>query len=137
MITHGLPYLRKLIGCQAGDFTLTSVWIDCSGVVKRIASPVKEKTNVNTVVKHRKARSDAQIDEQAYLYGHLGYEDIPQWLQGELSTLTTLQHNTRPASDLEQWDTVADATEHRITNNEKSTTDILNKYSNKGNQLYV
>ena len=129
MDTYKKPWLRKLIGCQPDDYTRSCVWVDSKSVINHVTKPKQEMCYDLVRLKPRKALTDEQIDTTAYHYGHLGYEDLPQWLQGELSTLTTLQRNTRLPSELEQWDTVVDAYEHRITNKEMTTKDYLNKYN--------
>jgi hypothetical protein len=111
-------------------YTRSCVWVDCSSTRKSITKPKQKVRYVPVRLKPRKKLTDDQVEAKLTYYDHLGYEDIPQWLQAELSVRhNSLVPETRTASEREQWDTVADAYEHRVTNKEMTTKDYIRKYN--------
>ena len=60
-------------------------------------------------------------------YDELGFDSMPGWLKLELQARNITFEKRRP-TDLEQWETVSDAREHRILNNEKTIKDFQDKY---------
>lgn len=101
MNTFNKPYLRKLIGCQDGDFTSTTVWVDC-GVTRRgksaLASQAKEASNAQLRLKPRKPLTDSLVEDTLQRYEHLGYEDIPTYLRVYLSTRRDMFHRRSKTS---------------------------------------
>jgi len=65
-------------------------------------------------------------------FGDVGYDDLPSWLKHELIA-RGLQFPKREPTDLERWETIMDATEHRIMNKELAIEDYINHYTGKRN----
>ena len=86
--------------------------------------------------KIRPYMEDEEVREALRDYEDLGYEDLPDWLQREL-IVRDLPHKSRRPSDLEKWDTVSDAREHRIVNNELSIQDYIDHYTGKRDYNHV
>jgi len=60
-------------------------------------------------------------------YDEQGFEALPSWLQQELQ-VRHITFQRREPTELEKWETIADAREHRILNNEKTIKDYMDKY---------
>ena len=56
-----------------------------------------------------------------------GFDDLPEWIQIELQA-RRLSFERREPTELEKWETVKDAREHRIMNKELTINDYLDKY---------
>ena len=87
----------------------------------------KAKVDLHTMVKLKPIMSDAEIKRHLAEYDEQGFDDMPEWLQTELKA-RNLTFKKRAPTELEQWDTVSDAREHRIVNNEKILRDYQDKY---------
>ncbi len=74
-----------------------------------------------------KYMSDEEVNQALEEYGNRGFEKLPRWLQHELKA-RNLTWRPHPPTDLEAWDTVADARVHRITHNELTIKDYQDKY---------
>jgi hypothetical protein len=68
-------------------------------------------------------------------YDEQAFEDMPDWLQLELQ-VRQFKFGPREPTDLEKWETVRDAREHRIMNNEKTLEDYKDKYK-KGKSFTI
>lgn len=71
--------------------------------------------------------TDIEVSVALLDYDDVGYEDVPDWLRSELESRNMLVARRKP-TELEQWDTVADAREHRIVNKELTIQDYVDKY---------
>jgi len=71
--------------------------------------------------------TDIEVSVALLDYDDVGYEDVPDWLRSELESRNMLVVRRKP-TELEQWDTVADAREHRIVNKELTIQDYVDKY---------
>ena len=60
-------------------------------------------------------------------YGDRGYEDLPAWLKAEMLA-RNLTWRPRKPTELEMWETVKDAREHRIVNKQLDLKDYIDKY---------
>ena len=60
-------------------------------------------------------------------HGNHGFDKLPRWLRQELK-VRRIQWPTREPTDLEAWETVSDAREHRIMNKELTIKDYQDKY---------
>ena len=76
--------------------------------------------------------SDEEVNRHLSEYGDSGYDDLPDWLRSEVRSRNLLYEKRQP-TDIEKWETVSDAREHRITNNELTLQDYKDKYLNGRN----
>jgi hypothetical protein len=77
--------------------------------------------------------TDEEVSRYLAEYDESGFDDIPNWLQQELKVRNLVIPKRQP-SELEQWETVSDAREHRIINKELTQQDYVDKYR-KGKSL--
>ena len=63
-------------------------------------------------------------------YGDVGYEDMPKWLRQELEC-RDLRFDIRQPTEQEIIETIQDAKDHRLLNNEMTTNDLMEKYHAK------
>ena len=71
--------------------------------------------------------TDEEVMGALEIYGDLGFDKLPDWLRQELE-VRKIPWPRREASDLEKWETVEDAREHRIVNKELIIKDYQDKY---------
>jgi hypothetical protein len=71
--------------------------------------------------------TDEEVSIELLAYDDVGYEDVPAWLRQELESRGMVVPRREP-TELEMWDTVKDALEHRIINKELTIKDYLDKY---------
>jgi len=79
--------------------------------VKKIKPPMSDHAVINALDRHNES----------------GFDDLPNWLKKELRTRNINMPPRRP-TDIEKWETVSDAREHRITNKELTIRDYQDKY---------
>ena len=79
--------------------------------------------------------SDEEVSRYLAEYDESGFDDIPNWLQQELKA-RNLQIPKRWPTDMEKWETVGDAREHRIVNKELTQEDYKDKYF-KGKSITI
>jgi len=76
-------------------------------------------------------RNTYMTDEEVWLelqeYDELGYEDMPQYLKNELIG-RRITFDRRNPTDSEMLETLEDAKEHRLMNNEMNIEDYKEKY---------
>ena len=77
--------------------------------------------------------TDEEIKRHLAEYDESGFDDLPGWLQSELK-VRQLVFKKRQPTDMEKWETVSDAREHRIINKELTQQDYVDKYR-KGKSL--
>jgi hypothetical protein len=71
--------------------------------------------------------TNEDIDRYISMYDEQAFQDMPYWLR-ETVRHRELTYTSREPTELEQWETVSDAREHRILNNEKTMQDFKDKY---------
>jgi hypothetical protein len=71
--------------------------------------------------------TDDQIAFMLLQYDDVAFSAIPHWLQGQVIS-RNMEFQRRLPTELEMWETVSDAREHRITNNELTMQDYMDKY---------
>ena len=71
--------------------------------------------------------TDEELMKALSEYDEVGFDDLPSWIQDELRA-RNLTFDSRRPTELEQWETVSDAREHRIVNKELTIKDYLDKY---------
>jgi len=79
--------------------------------------------------------TDEEIKRHLAAYDESGFDDLPSWLQSELK-VRQLVFKKRQPTELEQWETVSDAREHRIVNKELTQEDYKDKYM-KGRSITI
>jgi hypothetical protein len=112
-----------------GRYINYCVWIEC-GVLLKAVSTVNEQFNKIyelPMMEIKPYMTDEEVMKELSQYDEHGFEDLPSWLKDEIRA-RNLPIPARSPSDLEQWETVSDALEHRITNNELTVNDYINKY---------
>ena len=77
--------------------------------------------------RYPKYMTDEEVNRALEEYGDRGFDRLPSWLQHELR-VRNLTWEPRSPTDLEAWDTIADAREHRIIHNELTIKDYQDKY---------
>jgi hypothetical protein len=63
-------------------------------------------------------------------YGEFGFKKLPKWLQTQIKIRSPIFKRRSP-TEIEMWDTVSDAREHRIINKQLTTQDYLDHYRGK------
>ena len=74
--------------------------------------------------------TDEEIMFELSHYDEQAFDDLPSWLQQELQ-VRQIPIPKRQPTEIEMWETVSDAQEHRIMNNERTLQDIKDKYLGK------
>ena len=122
----------------SSEYTTYCVWVECMSdeTRQRLIKPKPPKLVATAMKKIRPYMEDEEVREALRDYEDLGYEDLPDWLQREL-IVRDLPHKSRRPDDIEKWDTVSDAREHRIVNNELSIQDYIDHYTGKRDYNHV
>jgi hypothetical protein len=120
--------LRSLVGCKDGDYIRYCIWTP-------VTNPNRERKRVvkrvfTAMNKVKPYMTDEELHRELSQFDESGFDDIPNWLQQELRA-RQLPIPKRFPTELEQWETVSDAREHRITNNELTLKDYKDKYLGK------
>ena len=71
--------------------------------------------------------SDEEIRVEVERYGEHSFDSLPQWLQQELHA-RQLTWIPRTPTEYEQFETINDAIEHRLYNNEMTAQDHINLF---------
>ena len=79
------------------------------------------------MIKLRPYMEDEEVNKHLSEYGELGFDDIPSWLKNEVKARNLIYEKRMP-TEMEQWETVSDAREHRIMNKELTQQDYIAKY---------
>ena len=122
----------------SAEYTTYCVWVEPMSDEKR-QSLIKQQPPklVQTAMnKIRPYMEDEEVRKALLEYDDLGYQDLPDWLQRELRA-RDLPHKIRRPTELEQWETVSDAREHRIVNKELNIQDYLDHYTGKKDYNHV
>ena len=129
--------LKKVIPLS-NEYTTYCVWVESMSDEKRqrLTKRVAEPVPVMLVEHTRKYMEDEEVREALREYDNHGFENLPDWLQCELIA-RNLPHERRMPTEFEQWETVSDATEHRIVNKELTVKDYLNHYTGKRDYNHV
>jgi len=77
--------------------------------------------------------TNEEIMSQLDYYNDVAWEDVPHTIREQINARYILIPSREP-TELEQWETIEDAREHRITNNEMTIKDITHKYTQKRKQ---
>lgn len=96
---------------QRKDFATRKSPKKVQTTVKKIKPPMSDRAVVNALNKHNE----------------LGFDDLPGWLKKKLQ-IGNINIPPRRPTDMEKWETVSDAREHRITNKELTIRDYQDKY---------
>ena len=87
-----------------------------------------------TVKKVKPPMTDKQVLRHVNKRGELGFQALPKWLQKQLE-VRDLNIKARPPTEIEMWETISDAREHRMTGYKtKTIQDYLDHY--KGVKSY-
>ena len=103
---------------------------------QRLIKPKPPKLVATAMKKIRPYMEDEEVRRYLRDYEDLGFTDLPDWLQRELIA-RDLPHEIRRPTDIEKWETVSDAREHRIVNQELSIQDYIDHYTGKRNYNHV
>jgi len=113
------------------DYVLYCIWHEPRQ--KDLPTIPKEPKEIRTAMnKVKPYMSDEEVNRHLSEYGDSGYDDLPDWLRSEVRSRNLLYEKRQP-TDIEKWETVSDAREHRITNNELTLQDYKDKYLNGRN----
>jgi hypothetical protein len=129
-IEHPIPtHYRYITYC---------VWVELMSDEKRqrLIKPKPPKLVATAMKKIRPYMEDEEVRKALRDYDDLGYQDLPDWLQRELRA-RDLPHKKRIPTDIEKWETVSDAREHRIINKELNIQDYMDHYQGKRNYNHV
>jgi hypothetical protein len=99
----------------------------CPEVRKRCTVRPKRKKVRTTVQKIKPYMTNEEVVRALSEYDDMGYEQIPRWLKHELLA-RNFAYEKRQPTELEQWETVEDAREHRIMHKELTIKDFQDKY---------
>lgn len=80
-------------------------------------------------------RTDEDIRQLISFYDEQAFIDMPYWLRNTIIA-RNIRFRRRQPTELEMWETIADAREHRILNNEKTLEDYKDKYF-RGRQFNI
>jgi hypothetical protein len=135
MKTNYNSYLRKLVGCKDEDIVSYCVWVEPSTPEEREqrGKRVVAKKVFTAMSKVKPYMIDEEVKRYLAEYSESGFDDLPNWLQTELKARQLVFEKRQP-TELEQWETVSDAREHRIVNKELTQEDYKDKYM-KGKSL--
>jgi hypothetical protein len=114
---------------EKSDYISYCVWIE-SGSLLKAASKVNGQANKICELPMKKIKpymTNEEVMQELSQYDEYGFVDLPSWLKDEIRA-RNLPIPKRSPSELEQWETVSDALEHRITNKELTVNDYINKY---------
>jgi hypothetical protein len=102
---------------------------------KRFTCKPKPKKVITAMNKVKPYMSDEEVSRYLAEYNESGFDDIPNWLRQELK-VRQLVFKKRQPTDMEKWETVSDAREHRIVNKELTQEDYKDKYM-KGKSITI
>jgi hypothetical protein len=106
------------------DYVLYCIWTPVTEPTK----PQHTYKKVHTaMIKLRPYMEDEEVNKHLSEYGELGFDDIPSWLKNEVKARNLIYEKRMP-TEMEQWETVSDAREHRIMNKELTQQDYIAKY---------
>ena len=86
--------------------------------------------NQTTVKKVKPDISNKLLIRYINRYGEFGFKKLPKWLQTQIKIRSPIFKRRSP-TEIEMWDTVSDAREHRVVNNQLTVQDYLNHYRGK------
>ena len=130
---------KETNGIELSDeYTTYFVWVEPIDDEKRqrLIKPKPPKLVATAMKKIRPYMEDEEVRRYLRDYEDLGFADLPDWLQRELIA-RDLPHEIRIPTDIEKWETVSDAREHRIVNQELSIQDYIDHYTGKRNYNHV
>ena len=130
---------KETNGIELSDeYTTYCVWVEPIDDEKRqrLIKPKPPKLVATAMKKIRPYMEDEEVRRYLRDYEDLGFTDLPDWLQRELIA-RDLPHEVRRPTDIEKWETVSDAREHRIVNKELSIQDYIDHYTGKRDYNHV
>ena len=110
------------------DYSIICIYLTPFTEKQRLSfrKPKPNKVGV-PMTKLKPYMTDEEVNKHLAEYGELGFDDLPSWLRHEILA-RNLKYDIRQPTEMEQWETVADAREHRITNKELTIKDYSDKY---------
>lgn len=108
-------------------YTTYCIWIESKPRTIKAPEPKKVQTAMNKVKPYM---TDKEVMRELSEFDELGFDDLPSWLKQELRA-RQLPIPKRFPTELEQWETVSDALEHRIVNKELTIQDYTAKYTKR------
>tara|TARA_R110000751_G_scaffold50895_2_gene112053 strand:+ start:189 stop:611 length:423 start_codon:yes stop_codon:yes gene_type:complete len=108
----------------SNDYILYCIWLEPQ---ERTHVTVKKYKTGVVMTKTRPYMSDEEVNAYLAEHGELGFDDMPSWLRLEVKA-RNLIYDSRQPTEMEQWETVSDAREHRIVNKELTQKDFSDKY---------
>tara|TARA_R110000751_G_scaffold5594_3_gene25366 strand:- start:4439 stop:4903 length:465 start_codon:yes stop_codon:yes gene_type:complete len=112
------------------NYTTSCVFVDSVTLPK---PPTKTKTDWAKPLRCKLSLTTQQFCKLLSRYNEQGFNDMPKWLKDQFLMRTTYL-KPRPPTELEQWETVSDALEHRIVHKELTIDDYHTRFV-KGKQL--
>jgi hypothetical protein len=123
-----------LIGCQEDDYiTVRYEMVKVSYPRRKARKP--KYAEIPRILR-RPRLSDERIVEYLAEYGDIGFDKLPEWIRSAL-TSRSITFDKREPTEIEQWETVSDAYEHRVLNNEMTIKDFMDHYTGKRNYNHV
>jgi len=118
-------------------YTTYCIWTDSftNEQRKRFTHRPKPNRIGTAMAKIKPYMTDEEIKRHLAAYDESGFDDLPSWLRQELK-VRQLVFKKRQPTELEQWETVSDAREHRIVNKELTQEDYKDKYM-KGRSITI
>lgn len=133
--TRDQPFLRALIGCQEDDYdTVRYQFVHTSP--KPVVRANGTAFRAIPRIMRRPRLSDEQVAEYLSQYNDVGFKALPEWLQDELKC-RRIAFEVREPTELEKWETITDAYEHRVLYNEMTIQDFMDHYTGKRNYHHV
>jgi hypothetical protein len=131
-ITSKIPLIHANLDTYSTTYIFHIPFTDAKREKVRLQK--KEETGYHVKVV-KTYMTDEEVQRYLTEYGDRGYNRLPSWLKDEMKG-RNLPCSTRQPTELEQWETVADAREHRIVNKELIIADYQDKYI-KGRPLTI
>jgi len=104
------------------DYTRYCVFIDHVTLKK---ASINNRKDWSRPLKHKLALTAKKFCHLLSRYNEQGFNDMPKWIKDQfLIRVTYLK--PRQATEIEQWETVSDALEHRIVHKELTISDYYN-----------
>jgi hypothetical protein len=96
---------------------------------------LKSKTDWSKPLRRKLSLTTQQFCKLLSRYNEQGFSDMPKWIKDQFLMRVTYLKPRQP-TEIEQWETVSDAREHRIMNKELTISDYHNLIV-KGKHLTV
>jgi hypothetical protein len=123
------PYLRKFIGCQEGDYTITRIYQPKVIRINR-RKIWKDRVAVANGVKHRTPETAESTLIYVEKHGELGFIRLPDRIKNILIAYN-FKFGPRNPTKGEINEAESDHYEHRLHNNALTTRDLIKIYRKK------